>query len=431
MQLRNLWAPMGLAALLAAPGTLGAQVAVVAEAPQAPAPDAVVTGISSTSSAREASITFFLSDGGTRVVALRDGAVLIDGERRASYAPGSDVEREFRRFVSWTGQLGPNEAVAAARDWSVEGTFGGEEQAALQTIWNAFGELSAAEGVTPPIPPDVVASAGESMIEAEAAMALAREEMRRARDEIRVAIRDNIRNGVRSSIQIRGSDVAPRHVAPFAGVATGFAGLGGAFLALVAITFGVSAFAGRQIDVMADTVSASFGRSFFVGLFAQPLILPAFIATLVGLALTVVGILVIPFAIVAFAALLAASVLGGYLAVARVAGSAWMKRARGPRAGAIGLVQSTAWGLAIVLGVWLPAVLLGWIPAVGDALAWLAIVATWALATTGFGAAVLTRGGVRTTFGRKFRAPELPAATLFEEPGPEISTGEWLSGRAK
>jgi VIT1/CCC1 family predicted Fe2+/Mn2+ transporter len=143
-------------------------------------------------------------------------------------------------------------------------------------------------------------------------------------------------------------------------------------------------------------------------------------------------VLVIPFAIVAFAAVLAASIIGGYLSVARVAGSAWMKRRRGDHGqNATGLLRSTAWGLAIVLAVWIPAVLLSPVPAAGDALVWLAVAVTWALATTGFGAAILTRGGVRTTFGRRFQPPELPAATLYEEPEPEISTGEWLSGRTK
>jgi hypothetical protein len=36
---------------------------------------------------------------------------------------------------------------------------------------------------------------------------------------------------------------------------------------------------------------------------------------------------------------------------------------------------------------------------------------------------------VRTTFGRRFAPPLLPPATLYEQPGPEISTAEWLGGR--
>jgi hypothetical protein len=183
---------------------------------------------------------------------------------------------------------------------------------------------------------------------------------------------------------------------------------------------------------MADTVSTSFARSFFVGLFTQPLLLPLLGALIVGLTITVIGILLVPVAIVAFAATLAAAVVGGYLAVARVAGSAWMKRVRGNHGESpLGLLQSIAWGLAIVLAVWLPAILFGWVPVAGDALLVVAALVTWGLATTGLGAAVLTRGGVRTTFGRRFHPPEIPAATLYERPGGEISTGEWLHGRAR
>jgi hypothetical protein len=109
-----------------------------------------------------------------------------------------------------------------------------------------------------------------------------------------------------------------------------------------------------------------------------------------------------------------------------------MKRVRGNHGESpLGLLQSIAWGLAIVLAVWLPAILFGWVPVAGDALLVVAALVTWGLATTGLGAAVLTRGGVRTTFGRRFHPPEIPAATLYERPGGEISTGEWLHGRAR
>jgi hypothetical protein len=146
----------------------------------------------------------------------------------------------------------------------------------------------------------------------------------------------------------------------------------------------------------------------------------------------VIGILLVPVAIVAFAATLAAAVVGGYLAVARVAGSAWMMHRRGDHGdSSLGLLRSIAWGLAIVLAVWLPAILLGWVPVAGDALLVVATLVTWALATTGFGAAVLTRGGVRTTFGRRFHPPAIPSATLYERPGGELSTSEWLAGRAR
>jgi hypothetical protein len=110
-----------------------------------------------------------------------------------------------------------------------------------------------------------------------------------------------------------------------------------------------------------------------------------------------------------------------------VAGSIWMKRRQGDHGGeGFGILKSVAYGLAILLAVWLPAAVLGWVPVAGPALTWAAVVFTWMLMTTGFGAALLTRGGVRTTFGRRFHPPELPPASLFENPAPEISTGEWL-----
>jgi len=418
----------GLALSLALPGALRSQVTVVAPAaPATPQASAVVTGLSSSASAREAVLTFFLADGGSRVIALRDGKVLVDGQAVASYQPRGDVDRAWRTLVAWTATLSPDEAVAAIHDWSVEGTFDGEAQAALEALSGAFASLQAESIVAAPAAPS------QDLTEAAMAVMEARAEVARVRDQIRQSVRVGIQEGIEGGVNWTEPEVAEvRFATPFGAVLGGALGLSGAFLALCAIAFGSSFFAGRQLDVMADAVSTSFARSFFVGLFAQPLILPALGAVIVGLTLTVVGILLVPVAIVAFAATLVAAVVGGYLAVARVAGSAWMRRLRGNRAATpLGLLQSFAWGLAIVLAVWLPAILLGWMPVAGNALTWLAAIVTWGLATTGFGAAVLTRGGVRTTFGRRFRAPELPAATLYEQPGPEISTAEWMAGRAR
>jgi hypothetical protein len=120
MRHRNLLAHTGLAFALAFPLALSGQTATVAPAPPAPptpkiAGQVVVTGTSSSTSDRETSLTFFLSDGSRRVIALRGGVVLADGERIASYAMDGDVEREFRRLVAWTSTLSPDEAVAATK----------------------------------------------------------------------------------------------------------------------------------------------------------------------------------------------------------------------------------------------------------------------------------------------------------------------------
>jgi hypothetical protein len=354
--------------------------------------------------------------------------VLVNGASVGHYQPGGPLDRQWRATLARSGSLTTDQAVALLRRWKAPGVSG-DDATALAAIERQLGGLQAGEVVpVPPVAsePDIapaLAQANEAVAAAGESAAVIAERVRDAVSRIRVDPRIAVRVLPEPEIQTR-------MVAPFAGATSGVLGLLGTFVALCSIAFGISFFAGRQLDVIADTVHTSLARSFFVGLFAQPLILPAFAAMLVALAVTVVGVLVIPVAIVAFLAALAAAVIGGYLAVARVAGSAWMLHRRGDHGmEGFGILRSVAIGLGIVLAVWLPAAVFGWVPVAGTVLTWTAAVTTWAFATTGFGAALLTRGGVRTTFGRRFAPPALPPATLFEQPGPEISTAEWLGGR--
>jgi hypothetical protein len=391
--------------------------------------DAPVVAFSVRSSSREAGVTFRFQDGKSLDITLLRGQVLIDGARAGTYQPGGALDVEWRRFLTWAGSGGADEAVAVARAWKPADLSGAEGQA-LGALRERLAALTATQSV--PAPPAPAADADIEAAVAEAAAAA--ERARTLGDEIRSAVRVQVQDNLRR--RDARPDVRPEvwegetasFTSPVGTVVGGLLGLLGTFVALTAIAFGVSFFGGRQIDVVADTVSTSLVRSFFVGLFAQPLILPAFGAMIAGLALTVIGILVIPVAIVAFVVALLAAALGGYLAVARVAGSALMKRRKGDHGvESFGILRSIAYGLAILLAVWVPAVVLAPVPVAGSLLAWAAGVFTWMLMTTGFGAALLTRGGVRTTFGRRFTPPQLPPATLYERPGPEISTGEWLS----
>jgi hypothetical protein len=203
----------------------------------------------------------------------------------------------------------------------------------------------------------------------------------------------------------------------------------GMFVALACIGFGFTFFMPRQLEVVSDTVTDSFGKSFFAGLFATPLLFPAFAMLLVGLAITVVGILLIPVAIVAGVLAVIAAAVGGYLAVANSVGGSYLNRRM-----AMGKVveatpyRSMVYGLVGLLAIWIPAILLGWIPLVGNAMLGLAAIFTWAMATAGFGAAILSRAGLRATFVRPGARPALtdehylPAVT-------DLSTGP--KGRSK
>jgi hypothetical protein len=179
--------------------------------------------------------------------------------------------------------------------------------------------------------------------------------------------------------------------------------LAATFLSMAFLGLGMLFFAPRQLETVADTVWSSFGRSFLTGLFAQPLVLPVFGMMVVGLALTVVGIVVIPFAIAAFALGLFLAVVGGYVAVARTVGEIYLRRkmARGDAIQTWGTYRYIVYGLLGLMSIWLPAVLLGRVAVAGPIAVVSAATITWVLATAGFGAAILTRGGVRGTFVRR------------------------------
>ncbi len=199
------------------------------------------------------------------------------------------------------------------------------------------------------------------------------------------------------------------------GQASGFEAIGrniatlvGFFIALASIGFGLNFFMPRQLEVVSETVSDSFGKSFLAGLFAQPLLLPLSAMLIAGLAITVIGI---PLAfIVALALLLAvpgAAVLG-YLAAAKSVGSSYLTRrmAEG-HAVVVTPYRSTAYGLVGLLAVWIPAATLTWIPLVGQLFFLLALAATWVMATAGVGAAILSRAGLRATFAGSRRQQAL------------------------
>jgi len=62
--------------------------------------------------------------------------------------------------------------------------------------------------------------------------------------------------------------------------------------------------------------------------------------------------------------------------------------------------RSIVVGLGALLAIWTPFALLGWVPVAGPILLWTAIIFTWVMATAGFGATILSRAGLRSSFGR-------------------------------
>ncbi|HET9513307.1 MAG TPA: hypothetical protein VFO95_05205, partial [Gemmatimonadales bacterium] len=138
------------------------------------------------------------------------------------------------------------------------------------------------------------------------------------------------------------------------------------------------------------------------------LVIPTFGMLIAGLVLSVVGILLVPFVIIVFPLLLVAAIVGGFLGVTHAMGETHLRRrmAAGVMVGSANSYRYLATGLVGVAAVWLAWILFGWVPVAGSLMFAAAFLATWLLATVGFGACLLSRAGIRPTFAGRYVPPE-------------------------
>jgi hypothetical protein len=164
------------------------------------------------------------------------------------------------------------------------------------------------------------------------------------------------------------------------------------FAILFAIGFGVLLFAERNLDGVVAALEQEFGRSFWIGIVTQLAAIPALLVVLIALALSIIGILLIPFAVVAFVVALAGLLTLGFLAVSRFTGRGVFRRGEDTRAVHL---RSLFAGLLTYIGLWLVAALFMWSPVVGSVLRAVALAGTWVALTFGLGATILSRAGTR------------------------------------
>ena len=190
------------------------------------------------------------------------------------------------------------------------------------------------------------------------------------------------------------------------------AGLLGVFLTLTVLGFGLVTFGRPNLEIVSDTVTHSFGRAFFAGVLGQILVLPTFGMLVVGLILTVAGALLVPFAVVVYTLLAIIAVLGGVLAVAHAMGETITRRrmARGVSVSP-NSYRYLLTGLGAIAMSWLAWVVFGWVPVAGSIAFLAAAIGSWCVATAGFGAALLSRGGIREEFTGRL----LPPAMMTDE----------------
>jgi hypothetical protein len=384
-------------------------------------------------SEREATLRVTLSNGDSYAVSFSRGVVFLNGGEVANYESGGALERAWRGLLGRAAQINPNDLVSAIREWSRD-NVSDETAEALAARLAPLAVEPAGPGPTAFVPGAPRApreqrlertfaspidlsglealeglkaleglEALEDLAALEALKGLDVDALRAEINEQLNAVRTSAAESVLSEVYVPAAtgQVVPSVMSHLAG---DLAGLLAAFVAMCALGFGLVFFASRQLEVVADTVRHAFWRSLLVGLLAQPLVLPLFGLLMLGLTLTVVGILAIPFAALAFAAAAILGVFGGYLAVARTIGEAYLRRrmSLGHRVGGWLSYRYMVYGLLALFTIWLPAALLGWAPVAGEIFAVSAMLLSWIIATAGFGATILSRAGIRGTFTRQF-----------------------------
>lgn len=192
---------------------------------------------------------------------------------------------------------------------------------------------------------------------------------------------------------------------------------------LILLGIGVLINAGEAMQRVNTALHAGFARNVQVGLIAQLALLPVLAAICLLLALTLIGILLIPFAIVAYVvAVLGLLVLGGLGAVQMVGSGIAPRRAAASERAA--RLQSLITGILLLSIPWLGAAALTSMPVVAGAVGTLAVGITWIAVTAGLGAALRTRGGTRShedPWGVRRPAPSGTPLTVSEP------RAEWLT----
>ena len=177
---------------------------------------------------------------------------------------------------------------------------------------------------------------------------------------------------------------------------------------LILLGLGVLVFAPEKLRRITDTLGDDPVSALTTGLIVDLATIPALIVLLILLTVTLLGILLIPFAIVAFLLMWMGIAALGFFAVAQVAGMAAMgpkQRTMSQRGAALGGLIT---GLIIFLLPWLAAAAMTWSSTPALILRGIAVTVTFVAVTAGLGAVVRAHKPVRAT-------PYIPPATHTRE----------------
>ncbi|MGH7711821.1 MAG: hypothetical protein ACREOG_11095, partial [Gemmatimonadaceae bacterium] len=184
---------------------------------------------------------------------------------------------------------------------------------------------------------------------------------------------------------------------------------------LLLIGVGVLVFAQPYLEGVVDTLETRFWRSFAVGLAGELAAIPLLVLMIVALAITVIGALLIPFAIVAYVLALAGLLTLGFVAIARLTGGALGSDAVRRLSARGSALRGVLIGTVLLLGMWVAAAALMAVPVLGPLLRALAVTVTFVAVTAGLGATILSRAGTR---GVEATAAKPADPALWQTPTP-------------
>jgi len=138
-----------------------------------------------------------------------------------------------------------------------------------------------------------------------------------------------------------------------------------------------------------EIVTNETARSLFTGVLGGLASIPALVALVIAMAITIIGIFFIPFGVAAFMIALSGIGILGFLAVAQVMGIA-IARKSDTETPAGQELQYLITGILAFSALWIIAAAFTWFPVVGAILRMLAFGVTFVAVATGFGAVILS-----------------------------------------
>ncbi len=149
-------------------------------------------------------------------------------------------------------------------------------------------------------------------------------------------------------------------------------------------------YAGDQLKRVVTTISNDTGKSVFAGILAGLSTIPALIALVILMAITLIGIVFIPLGVAGFFVVVFGIGILGFLAVAQMTGIAIAGDSPATETAAGNELRYLITGILAFSALWIVAAAFTWLPIVGTLLRVLAASVTFVAVVTGFGAVIIS-----------------------------------------